>query len=425
MTSHSYWIDTASAFEGGAAGPVPSRADAVVIGGGYTGLAAARALALEGARVVVLEGARVAQAASGRNGGQCNNGLAQDFGGMVAAYGLERARAFYRDFDDAVTTVETIVRDEAIDCDFLRGGKLKLAAKPEHVAKLEASAKFLRREVDSDVAFLDVAATRREVASDSFHGALLFRRSASMHVGRFGAGLAEAAARRGALLFEHAFVTRLERLGGTRYRVTSTRGVVEADRVLIATGASEKGPFGWFRRRIVPIGSFIVATEPLPADLRQALLPEARTCTTTRLIGNFFRTTPDNRLIFGGRARFALPGPRDDAKSGIVLRRSMIGMFPALAQTRIDYCWGGVVDMSADRLPHAGQHDGLFFATGFSGHGTQMSVHLGSAMAGVMLGMRSDILWDQGAWPAIAGHYGKPWFLPAVGAWYRIKDAIS
>ncbi|GBQ27898.1 FAD-binding oxidoreductase [Gluconacetobacter azotocaptans] len=425
MKADSYWIDTAPAFDGGASGPVPARADAVVIGGGYTGLAAARALAMAGARVVVLEAGRAAHAASGRNGGQCNNGLAQDFGSMAGAYGLDRARAFYRDFDDAVTTVETLVRDEGIDCDFSQGGKLKLAAKPEHVAKLEASAELLRREVDADVTFLDAAETRREVASDTFHGALLFRRSASMHVGRFGAGLAAAAARRGAQVFENAFVSRLEPLGGGRYRVTSTRGVVDAERVLIATGASEKGPFGWFRRRIVPIGSFIVATEPLPGDMRRRILPGARTCTTTRLIGNFFRTTPDDRLIFGGRARFALPGPRDDAKSGIVLRRAMVGMFPELAQTRIDYCWGGVVDMSADRLPHAGRHEGLFFATGFSGHGTQMSVHLGAAMAAAMLGTRSDVVWDQGRWPAITGHYGKPWFLPAVGAWYRIKDALS
>ncbi|WP_264817731.1 NAD(P)/FAD-dependent oxidoreductase, partial [Acidomonas methanolica] len=376
-------------------------------------------------RVVVLEAGRAVQAASGRNGGQCNNGLAQDFGSMAGAYGLDRARAFYRDFDAAVTSVETLVRDEGIDCDFRRGGKLKLAVKPAHVAKLETSAELLRREVDADVVFLDAAETRREVASEAFHGALLFRRSASMHVGRFGVGLANAATRRGAQVFEHAFVSRLEHRGGSRFRVTSTRGVVEADRVLIATGASEKGPFGWFRRRIVPIGSFIIATEPLPGDLRQRLLPGARTCTTTRLIGNFFRATPDERLIFGGRARFALPGPRDDVKSGVVLRRAMAGMFPELAQTPIAYCWGGVVDMSADRLPHAGQHGGLFFATGFSGHGTQMSVHLGAAMADVMLGTRSDVVWDQGTWPAIRGHYGKPWFLPAVGAWYRIKDALS
>lgn len=425
MKLASYWIDTAPAFTAGAQGSVPPRADVVVIGGGYTGMSAARTLAMQGACVVVLEAARVMQAASGRNGGQCNNGLSHDFSAMVAQYGLDRARTLYHDFDDAVTTVEDIVRTEAISCDFTRGGKLKLAAKATHAAGLAATAARMRAEVDPDVEFLDAHAIQGEIASPLFHGGLLFRKSASMHVGRFGAGLAQAAARHGAQVFENAAVTGLKHQGGTRYQVVSTRGTIQAGQVLVATGASQKGPFAWFRRRIVPIGSFLLATAPLPPDVMQAILPNRRTYTTTRVIGHFFRTTPDNRLIFGGRARFALPSPSDDRRSGAVLARGMVEMFPALGRPPIDYCWGGVVDMSADRLPHAGQHAGLYFATGFSGHGTQMSVHLGARMAQLMCGARTDVLWNTAKWPAITGHFGRPWFLPAVGAWYRIKDAIS
>lgn len=138
----------------------------------------------------MLEAGQVASAASGRNGGQCNNGLSHDFGGMVAARGVDVARAYYRDFSNVVTTIETIVREEGISGDFVRGGKVRLAAKPQHVAALESSVDMLRKDVDPDVTFLDRSAAWQEADSDHFHGGMLFPRSVSMHMGRFGRGLA-------------------------------------------------------------------------------------------------------------------------------------------------------------------------------------------------------------------------------------------
>ncbi|WP_288474212.1 FAD-binding oxidoreductase, partial [uncultured Pseudomonas sp.] len=154
------------------------------------------------------------------------------------------------------------------------------------------------------------------------------------------------------------------------------------------------------------------------------LLPNRRTYVTSRIIGNYFRTTPDHRLIFGGRARFALSDPRQDAKSGAVLRNALGQLFPSLAQTPIDYCWGGLVDMTADRLPRAGEQDGLFYAMGYSGHGVQMSVHMGRVMAEVLEGRSQANPWRVLDWPAIPGHFGKPWFLPLVGLYYRVQDRL-
>jgi glycine/D-amino acid oxidase-like deaminating enzyme len=425
MKLASYWLESSVPFAGAQAGPVEGRADVVVVGGGFTGLSAALALARRGASVVVLEAERVAAAASGRNGGHVNNGTSHDYAALVERLGAEHARALYRAFDDAVDTVERIVREEQIQCDFRRAGKIKLAAKPAHYEKLARSFELLQRDCDPETELVPKARIRNEVGSDAFHGGLLFRKSAMMHMGRFGAGLADAAARAGARIFEQAPVTDLARLSGAAHRVTTPRGTIEAGQVLIATGASRIGPFPWFRRRLVPVGSFIVVTEPLTPAQLDSIMPTRRTATTSKYIGNYFRISPDDRLIWGGRARFAMSDPTSDAKSGEVLRRQLDDTFPQLKGVRLDYCWGGLVDMTEDRLPRAGEHEGLFYVLGLSGHGAQMSVHLGQQMARVMAGEVEANPFRRLDWPAIRFNYGTPWFLPLVGAYYRVKDLLA
>ena len=425
MKLDSYWLDSAPRFTAAAEGPVQGRADVAIIGGGFTGLSAALALARRGASVVLLEAGRVAGEASGRNGGQCNNGLPHDFTGLVARFGLDRARAFYRAYNTAVDTVERLVRTESIDCDFQRRGRIKLAAKPAHFAKLARVHDVLRANVDSDVSLVPPERIREEVGSAIYHGGLIQTTSAQLHVGKFGVGLADTAARSGARIHESCAATQLDRLpGNAGYRITAMRGTLEAAQVLLATGTSRVGPFGWFRRRMAPVGSFIVVTEPLERDLLDRLLPTRRCYVTSKNIGHYFRATPDDRLLFGGRARFAMSNPRSDRKSGDILRAALAAAFPELRRVRIDYCWGGLVDMTADRLPRAGEHEGLFYSMGYSGHGVQMSVHMGQVMADVLEGRAAANPWDQLEWPQIPGHFGKPWFLPVVGAYYRLQDIL-
>jgi glycine/D-amino acid oxidase-like deaminating enzyme len=427
MKLESFWTVSAPPFEGRSE-PLPATADVAIIGGGFTGLSAALALARRGASVVVLEAGAVAADGSGRNGGHVNNGLAVDYAGMAARVGSQRAAAWYRTYDDAVDTVERVVTDEAIDCDFSRRGKLKLAARPSHYEDLARSFEQLRREADPHVELVPPQQLSDEIGSSRYAGGLLFKKSAQMHMGRFGRGLAEAAERRGALIHDHTPVLRMQRRQGQAYHLHTSRGTVAASQVLVATGVTRHGTYGSFsfwRRRIVPIGSFIIVTEPLDPALAAAVLPKRRTYTTTETLHNYFRLTPDNRMVFGGRARFAMSNPLSDAKSGGVLRSQLAEIFPALADVPIAYCWGGLIDMTWDRLPHAGEKDGLFYSMGYSGHGTQMSVHMGECMARVMAGDIGANPWRDRGWPAIPGHFGPPWFLPAVGIYYTLKNKLA
>lgn len=430
MKLDSYWNDSLPAAPVASAQALPAQVDVAIVGGGFTGLSAALQLARRGASVVVLEaGATVAPEASGRNGGHVNNGLAVDYVEVAAKVGVERARAWYHAYDSAVDAVEQLVRQENIDCGFLRHGKLKLATKAYQVDALHRSAERLVADgVDPDVRVLGADEVRSEVQSERFVGGLLYPRSAQMHMGRFAQGLARAAIRQGAQIHTGTRVNRVERVHGQVHRLHTDRGVVRANQVLLATGASRHGgygSFGWLRRRIVPIGSFIVVTEPLGAEQAQALLAHRRTYTTIANIHHYFRLTEDHRLVFGGRARFAISSPTSDAASGEVLRQGLAETFPQLGKVRLDYCWGGLVDMTQDRLPHAGERDGLFYSMGYSGHGTQMSVLMGQRMAEVMAGNENANPWKGRSWPAIPGHVGPPWFLPAVGLYFRLKDRLA
>ncbi|VVD64466.1 FAD dependent oxidoreductase [Pandoraea communis] len=424
MKLESYWLDTAPRFLGAQEGPVEGRTDVAVIGAGFTGLSAALALGKRGASVTVLDAGPIGGGASGRNGGHCNTGVAQDYAALSAQLGAERARDCYRAYASAVDTVERVIREEEIDCDYSRRGKLKLAAKPHHLAHLEATAALIARDVDPDVQLIGRADIGDEIGSDAFYGGLLQRHGGQMHMGKFAVGLANAAVRQGARIHEHAPVSQIVKQGDGTYRVVSGRGDVIAAQVLVATGPSRHGPFGWYRRRMAPVGSFIIVTEPLGSDMLDRLLPKRRAYVTSRLMHNYFRTTPDHRLVLGGRARFTASEQPSDVRSGRILRANLVQLFPSLAQARIDYCWGGLVDITADRLPRAGQHDGIYFSMGYSGHGTQMATHMGQIMADVMNGDTAANPWRDFDWPAIPGHTGKPWFLPLVGAYFRIKDVF-
>ena len=424
MELKSYWHDTAPTFASAAQGPVEGHFDVAVIGAGFTGLSAARALAKSGLRVAVLDAKHVGFGGSGRNGGHLNNGIAHSFVEAKAHLGAQQAKALYHAFDASIDTIERIIAEDGIDCDFRRSGKLKLASKPAHFDAIARNFEVVNAEVDPETDLLSAADLQGEIGSNGFHGAMLSRKSAMMHMGKFVHGLATAGANYGAMIFENAAVTARKQIG-KGWQLTTPRGILTADRIILASGAYTSGPFQYFRRRVIPVGSFIIATRPLSNDEVAATMPGNRTYVTSMNLGNYFRLSPDNRLIFGGRARFsATSDPSSDRKSGELLRVGLEQIFPQLSGVDIDYCWGGLVGMTKDRFPRAGQADGTYFSMGYSGHGAQMSTHMGEILADMIIGKGDRNPLKDMEWPAIPGHFGTPWFLPVVGMYYKMLDRI-
>ena len=329
MRFTSYWLDTApkgspersrTAAEG--------RADVAVIGGGLTGVVAALHLARRGAKVHLFEQHTVGFGASGRNGGMATTGMSIGIRDAVAKLGFDRAASLYRAYGHAVDLIEKLVTDEGIDCDFARPGKLMLASKAAHVQGFEKTAELLNGQLGAETRVVPKSELRREIGTDVFHGAMVDSKSASLHVGKYVRGLGEAAERAGVTIHEAAPVLRLTKLGsGSGHELETPRGRMQADQVLLATGAYTRRPFRWHQVRIAPVGSFIIATEQLDVSTCDDLLPTRRVASDSKNLLNYFRITPDNRLLFGGRARFAMSSPQSDEKSGKFLRDAMVRTF--------------------------------------------------------------------------------------------------
>jgi glycine/D-amino acid oxidase-like deaminating enzyme len=419
-----YWLDTAPQGPDRSRTEIGGHVDVAIVGAGLTGLTAALHLARKGAKVEVFEQETVAWGASGRNGGMATTGMSIGFRTAVERYGFEAASAYFLAYNDAIDTVEKIVGEEGIDCDFARTGKMTLAAKPAHLDGLRKSAEVLAERLGHHTQIVSKGELRSEIGSDFYHGAWVDPKGAGLHVGKFTKGLAESAARLGARIHEKAPVEQVRRLEGTRHEVVTGRGTVRADQVLVATSGYTQRPFRWQQVRIAPVGSFIIVTEPLGKEVCDQLMPTRRMASDSKNLLYYFRITPDHRLLFGGRARFAMSNPQSDEKSGRILHKAMTSVFPQLGNARVDYCWGGLVDMSMDRMVHAGEKDGLFYSMGYSGHGVQMATHMGKQMAEYLNGTVEANPWRDLAFKRIPGHFGPPWFLPFAGSYYKFKDLI-
>ena len=242
---------------------LPTATDVVVIGGGYAGINAARELAGRGVAVTLLEARTLGWGASTRNGGIVHSGYKWSARQLIRRYGETTGRALYQETIDSYALVRRLITDERIDCDFREVGHLELAYTPSHVPELEhARASLASVGIRSTI--VPRARIHEEIGSDAYFGALAVDGSALVHPGRYFAGLAAAADRAGADLHEGTRARSIRRLGDGRFRVETDRGVILARDVFVATNGYTDGVVPSLRRRIIPIGSYIIASEPLP-----------------------------------------------------------------------------------------------------------------------------------------------------------------
>jgi len=401
------------------------RFDVVVAGAGYTGLSAARRLAKSGASVLVLErGPHAGSGASSLNGGQVLTGLKVDAATLVARYGEPRARALFTLSLDAIAALEQLIAEEHIDCELASSGHVMAASKPSHFGAFQEEQALLARVFDHRVQIVAPEDQQTEIGSASYHGLLVDERSRAINPARFVYGLADAAQRGGATLLCGTAVERVRR-SGARWTLTTRLGDVDAGDVLFATNAYTDRAFPALQRRIVPVGSYIIATAPLTSAQASSILPRGRMAFDSKNFLHYFRLTGDRRLLFGGRAEFAQPAPETTERAARILRRDMIAVFPELAGQPIDYAWGGQVALTRDQMPHAGMLDGMYYAAGYAGHGIAMATSLGDAVARRMAGDHAPHPLISDAFASIPLYRGTPWFLPLVGAYYRMKDWLT
>ena len=427
MKQQIYWHTTTQMpGEEHAVTPIPEKVDVAVIGGGYTGLSAAYTLAKQGVRVAVLEAETIGWGASSRNGGMALTGLKPSMQSVIKKYGRELAKQLFQASLDSVSMVEQIVNEENIDCGFSRYGHLLTANKPKHFKALEDEVEFMSKEFNHDVKLVPQSEQRSEIGSDLYHGALVDEVSAGLNPAQFVTGLARAAENAGATLHAQARVTSLERREN-RFILETERGSLSAESVFVGTSGYTGNVTRKLQKKIIPIGSFIIATEKLSDELANELSPKNRMIFDYKHYLNYFRLW-DNRMIFGGRAAFFPETENTTQRSAEILRREMIQVYPQLKDVKVEYVWGGTLDFAFDMMTHVGEEDGIYYSLGYAGHGVAMGTYLGKAVAEAMLkGNIREHPFAKLKFPgAPLGLYdGRPWFLPFAGAWHKVLDWIE
>lgn len=356
--------------------------DVAVVGAGITGLSAALHLRERGYHVVVLEGAEIGAGASGRSGGQVLAGFACGVATLKQQLAASDARRLWRMSREAVQLTRDLIARHAIACDW-RDGHVDVAVKPRQHRELADMAETQARVCgDHGLELLEGAALAREVASPRYCAGLYDRDSGHVHPLNYTLGLGHAALAAGVSIHEHTAVLAME--VGNDVSLVTTGGRVRAAHVILAQNTGRPVLDARLRAKIMPVGTYIAATEPLGAARARSLLPGGASVCDINFVLDYFRLSADYRLLFGGRVSYSTLTPPNLAAS---MRARMLRVFPGLHDVAIDSVWGGEVDITMNRAPHFGTHHGrVLFAQGFSGHGMALTALAGKLMAEAVAG---------------------------------------
>ena len=414
-----YWLDDvgpAPEFSG----TLPKSVDVVVVGSGYTGLNAAIETARGGRSTLVLDADDPGYGCSTRNGGQISTSIKPTVEKLAAKFGQQKARAIRGEGASALAWIGDFIRAEGLDCDFRNVGRFHAAHTPDSYETLARDAEKLRADENIESFAVPRSEQKKELGTDTYHGGVVYPQHCSLHPAKYHRDLLRLASKAGTQILGHCTVTAIERTA-KGFRVTTAKGPVDARDVVVATNGYTTGLTPWLQRRVIPIGSYIIATEELPETLVDELFPTDRIASDTFKVLYYYRASPDRkRILFGGRVSAAETDPKI---SGPRLRESMCRIFPQLADRQITHSWAGTVAYTFDELAHTGCHDGVHYAMGYCGSGVSMASYLGMRTGQKVLGQaQGATAFDDLPFPTRPLYTGKPWFLPAVVAWYRWMD---
>ncbi len=402
---------------------LPARVDVLVVGGGYTGLSAARETALAGRSTLVLDAAGIGTGCSSRNGGQVAYSIKPSYAELARRHGGERAHAICAEGLRAIAHLRSLATEEGIDCGWQPTGGFYGAHTPRHFAALVAEAENQPRGLEQRVTIVPRAEQHREIASDYYHGGCVYHDDASIDPRRLLLALLARALAAGASVVEGCAVASIAARDGG-FEVHTARGVVRAGRVLLATNGYT-GPLSpWHRRRVIPIGSYQIATARLGRERVHALLPGGRHISDSRRVVVYYRASPDGeRLVFGGRASL---DERDPLVCVPRLRAMVQRVFPQLTEVPVSHAWVGWVAYTFDTLPHLGQRHGIYHCMGYCGQGVVLAPYLGMRI-GQQMADRPEgcTAFDGMAFPSRAYYTGVPWFLAPSVFVYRMLDAAG
>ncbi|MGE0718758.1 MAG: NAD(P)/FAD-dependent oxidoreductase [Alphaproteobacteria bacterium] len=402
-------------------GDLPAKVDVLVIGSGYTGLNAALQTARGGRETLIVDAEDAGFGCSTRNGGQISTSIKPGRDALARRHGPALTQRLVDEGWNSLAWVEELVRTEAIDCDYRKVGRFHAAHNP---AQYEALARRLAdqpRERAAGSFMVPRAEQRSEIGSDAYFGGAVYAHHASVDPARLHQGLLERVMAAGVRVEPHCPATGIERQGNG-FRVATARGTVAARDVVVATNGYTGKLTPWLRRRVIPIGSYVIATEALPRETIAKLIPGDRVVSDTRKVVYYYRASPDGRrIVFGGRVSHSETDPRI---SGPLLRDELVHIFPELRSARISHSWMGFVAYTFDELMHIGSREGLHYAMGYCGSGVGMANYLGMRLGQTVLGRpEGRTAFHEVPFQTRPFYTGNPWFLAPSVRWYRWKDS--
>lgn len=417
-----YWW-TASPQQSDDRTELPTTADVLVIGAGYTGLHAAIETARAGRDTVVIDAEAAGWGCSTRNGGQISTSIKPSFAALRRSYGEALAIDLLKEAQASLDHVTNFVSDEEINCDFDVVGRFHGAHTPRQYDVLTRDCEIRHPGFETGAYMVSRADQASELGTEAYYGGAVFPRHASLDPGKYHTGLLSVAGKAGVKIISHCRAMEIERTA-TGFEVATAKGRIRANKVIVATNGYTGALTPWHRRRVIPIGSYVIATEEIPAELMDRLFPTNRILSDTRKLVYYYRPSPDRkRVLFGGRVSLSETDPR---KSGPKLRDELVRLFPELAGTRISHSWAGTVAFSFDTLAHCGEDNGLFYAMGYCGSGVGMAGYLGARTGRAAAGVDTTPgAFSRTKFQTRPFYTGSPWFLAPSVAFFRIRDRLG